>query len=438
MALFGSKTAAPGAPPAQGAPNAAQLPGSAFDWPGVPGGSTQWYTAYDSTTDLSATFSASTQTQVQGIQQFKQTDVVCDWLMQLTVSQTYTAGTTQTLTASSYAPYNLVGPTSLLIQNQYASVTVESGIDLYLFEMIFPQRKGNRRLNDYANPAGSQIGGTAGIGYLADAIAQPNLVNSAQWATSVSAYKLLLRLPAALWFDRYFDLAVTGEVVAPPHPALVSPQYMAGTTRNITPAVKINPGFGSTTDLSPVFTTTTTGGTHTASTYSGSATVRFRRHAIYAGNLTTQPPVYAWQYRTKTERFGIGGLSKAQLLVPLDAGQILALYVRLFDPKAATTKGAPITLATVTTVALKYGSGLNWFQGTPAQNQAVWLEQHGWLPPKGVFGWDLARDERDQVTNARALNTLTTAGVLVTIKFTATQSSAAYAVMGIASLVYVT
>ena len=415
------------------------LPGAYFDVPGVPGGSTQWTNQDDTTVNLSTTISSSTQVPITGIQQFKQTDVVSNWFLCLAVAQTYTAGTS-TLTKSAYAPYNVLGPCKLPIQNQYASVDVESGIDLAIFNMIRPFAKPEilNGVNNYANPAGDPIGGTA-TGYLTTALAQANQINAAQWATTTTEYSLMLRLPAAQWFDSYWDLAVTGEPVANPHPALVSPQYMAGTTRVITPQLWLNPGSTAVTDGGPVNIGSGTG------TFSGSSILRLRRRSNYAGSVQTSPPVYAWQYAWKTQRFNISGQSRFDLLVPLDAGQVLSVYVRLFDPAASSGLGAPIDISTITRVNLQYGSGLYWFDAETVGNinaaalvQQEWFGKHSTMLPPGVVAFDLAMDERGQLTNARALNTLTTAGVLVHMEFSSALSSSAYAVMGIESLVYVT
>jgi hypothetical protein len=428
----------------------APLPGQYFDTPGIAGGSTQWTEQDDASTDVVTAQSASAQVPIQGIQQYRQTDVVTDWTMCLAfTSQSYAAGTGQTLTASAYAPMNAVGPVKQIIQNQYSSVDVESGIDLYIFNLMRPYRSasgfsGGTPLNLYANPAGDPVGGTA-TGFLTTGLAQANQINSAIWSTSVTAYNLLLRLPAAQWFDKYYDLAVTGEPLTMPHPALVSPQYMAGTTRVITPQIFLNQGLGAGTDTAPVATTTLTPTSDTASTFSGTATLRLRRRAAYAGNPAILPPVYAWQYRWKTQRFSIAGVSQANLIVPLDTGQLLSLYVRMFDPSAASGIGAPININTLTRVNLQYGAGLYYFDaqtigGTTAAEllQKLWLDQHGNLLPQGVVAYDLAIDERGNMTNARCLNTLSTAGILAHLEFTSALSSTAYAVLGTESLVYVT
>jgi hypothetical protein len=437
-----------GATTQQPGSNGAPLPGSYFDTPGIPGGSTQWTEQDETLTSISTTQSSSTQTQIQGIQQYRQTDVVRDWFAYFAfTSQSYAAGTGQTLTASAYAPYNAIGAVKQIIQNQYASVDVENGIDLYIFNLIRPYRGFAKSAggagNNYSNPAGDPVGGTA-TGYLTTALAQANQINTAVWSTTTTSYNLLLRLPAAQWFDKYFDLAVTGEPLSAPHPALVSPQYMAGTTRVITPLIYLNAGLGSVTDTAPVGTTALTPTSDTASTFSGTNALRLRRRATYAGQAAIQPPVYAWQYRWKTQRFSAAGVSRLDMLVPLDTGQLLSIYVRMFDP-AAANEGAPININTVSRINLQYGSGLFWFDAQTIGNtnaatlvQALWLDQHNTMLPQGVLAFDLALDERALMTNARALNTLTTAGIVLHVEWTGTLSSSAYCVMGTESLVYVT
>lgn len=422
------------------APTQAVAPGAYFDVPGLAGGATQWTEQDDTTTNQATVHASGQQVPIQGILPYRQTDIVTDWYLQLAVAQTYTVGTSA-FTASAYAPYNLIGPVKQLIQNQYASVEVESGIDLYIFNLARPYdaSEASTVVNVYSDVAGSQLGGTAGAGYLTAALAQVNQINAAQWSTATTAYMLILRLPASQWFDAYWDLAITGEPVNNPHPALVSPQYLAGTTRNITPQFTINPGNAAVTDGGPVNISAGTG------TYVGSSVLRLRRRGIYAGQAAASPPVYAWQYRWHTQRFSASGVSRLDLNVPLDTGQILFIYQRLFDPSAAAGLGAPVNINTVTRFNLQYGSGLLRFDaqsfGTntaAALVQRQWFAKHGNLLPAGVMGVDLALDERKNLTNARALNTLTTAGVLLHSEFTAALSATAYAVLGTESLVYVT
>ncbi|HEY2300523.1 MAG TPA: hypothetical protein VGH66_01440 [Acidimicrobiales bacterium] len=411
------------------APSRAPAPGQYFDVPGV-GGGTQWTDQYETTVSLATTMATGTQTPVNGILAFKQTDVVIDWQIEVQIAQNYTTGTSA-MTTSPYAPYNAIGPVKLPIQNQYNSVDLESGIDLYIFNLIRPWRQTFMLVNSYTATAGWFVASSA-TGFLQTALAQPNLVAPAFWGGAVAqTYNILMRLPASITFDFYYDLAITGEPIAPPHAAIVSPQYMAGSTRVITPLVTLNPGNASTLDNGPMNIGAGTG------SFTGTATTTFRRKAVYSGSPVLMPPVYAWQYRWRTTRFQLNGVTRRDLQVPLDTGQLLMIYARMFDPSASAGLGAPIQLSTLTRVSLQYGSGLYAFDGTPLEAQADFLEKHGVLLPIGVLCIDLMQDERGNRTNKRALNTLTTSGILLHLEFAAPTSATAYVTMGTESLVYV-
>ena len=69
--------------------------------------------------------------------------------------------------------------------------------------------------------------------------------------------------------------------------------------------------------------------------------------------------------------------------------------------------------------------------------QDRYLRQHNILLPDGVVGWDMAITDDGLITNAMALNTLTTSGCIVHIDFTGTQSATAYCIMNIEALRYV-
>lgn len=415
----------------------AAQPGQYFDFPGV-GGGTQWTDQDESQNALAATIAAGAQTIVQGLLPFKQTDVVVDWQLTSAIAQTYTAGTSA-LTVSPYAPWNQFGAIKLLIQNQYASVDVENGIDLYIFNQIRPWREDFRRGNVYANPAGDAAGSTA-LGYQAVGNAQANLIVPNQFTAGVAltaTWNTILRLPASITFDAYYDLNIYGQPTGlPPHSAIISPQYMAGATRQITPTLVLNQaataGAVSGLDVAPVNI-----GAGTGAYAFTSATLGFRRKAIYSSDPAVLPIAYPWQYRWRTSRFSISGVSQAKLQVPQDTGQLLSVYCRLWDPLGAGGLGGPIQLSALTRIQVQYGSGLFAFDGTPAQLQADYLEKHGQMLPPGVFCLDLMLDEKGNRSNKRALNLLTTAGVLVFMQFTAAVSAQAYCVMGLESLVYV-
>lgn len=408
----------------------APLPGQLFDVPGIPGGSTQWFNQYEDTYDLAATLPSTASKPLLGIQKFRQTDVVLNWQLEATIVQDATAGDTP-LTASDYAPWNYLGTVSVLIQNQYSAITVESGIDLYIASLMRNYMRTYDRSLMGANPAGFPAGETA-FGYPAAANAQANLDWPRQYTDANHTYTLVFTLGPGCWFDSYYDLAIAGTPTSAPHSAFVSPQYMAGTTRVITPQVKLNQVISTTTtDIAPLHGAT--------ATQSGTGTFSFRRIGVYAGNPAVNPVVYAWQHRTKTDRYNtIAGASRATIEIPLTTGQIMGTWLRFFDPSATSTAGAPIPITDLTNIQFQYGSGLLRFYGTPAEIQRLWIQQHGNLLPPGVIALDFARNERGQVTNHRLPNTLTTGGILWFLQWKSARSAKAYAVLGCESLVYVT
>jgi len=402
------------------------MPGQIF---GVPG-QTQYTDQFDSTKSLTTTLATSSQTSVNGIQPFKQTDVVFWWELDVTITQTYTAGTS-TVTSSPYGPYNWIASLALQIQNQYSSVSYTqpgAGIDAAIFQLIRPMRGTDRRNNLDVNPAGflSSNGGWANAN-----LPQPTLQTAPAWASTAASATFTLELPGSIFFDVYYDLDAAGNVISPPHRAIVSPQYMAGTVRQVQPQIIYAAGSSSTLDVGPANIGAGTG------TFSGSASLTIRRVGLYAGNPAALPVVYAWQYLRTTSQISLAGRSQLPFTAVPTAGQILAVFLRLFDPSANSGLGAAIAMSAITVCQLQYGSGLLYYDDTPKSAQRRFLKMHGFMPPVGCIIWDLALDEYGRVNNYKALNTLNTSGVGVALTFTGAQSSTAYAVMGVEALTYV-
>jgi len=84
-----------------------------------------------------------------------------------------------------------------------------------------------------------------------------------------------------------------------------------------------------------------------------------------------------------------------------------------------------------------YGSGLFRYQDTYVDAQARTIAKHNALLTKGILAWDFALDEQDAITNRYALNTMNTSGIQIQLTFSGTQSSTAYAVVGVEALQYV-
>lgn len=391
-------------------------PGSLF---GVPGYTRPIETIENNDGNIT-TLSQTNSVSATGLQPFMQTDVIKGWLLRMSYVNTVTAGTS-TITTSSQFPDNFIGAFKLNFQNQFSAINVESGFDLALFNRMRPARLTDYKNDLYAQP---QISAYS---------AQSNLVSANNYASTSTSIKRAYWIPAGLQFDEYWNLADTGQVTAPPIPMFVSPQFMAGTARIVQPQITFNPGSASTTDNAPYNIGAGTG------TFAGSATMNIKRVGWYQPTMQNgadSPPIANWQYTLMTQRQTLAGVSKASVKIPLN-GQILGLYVRLFDPAAAAGLGAPIDLSNVSEADLVYGSNLFRYQDRPVETQARYEEQHGFVLPVGVLAWDLALDTRGRITNAAALNTLNTSGIQVNLQFTGTLSNSAYCVVGVEALTYV-
>jgi hypothetical protein len=406
----------------QAAAQGQAAPGQLFGMPGL----TQFTEQNENTISLAATLAQATATTVNGILPFKQVDVVLWWELDLTITQTYTAGTS-TITSSPYGPYNWISALALQIQNQYSALAFTNGIDAAIFQMYRPMRS-----TDFKNDLDVSPATATATPWANTNLAQPTLQTSATaWTSAAASTTFTLELPASIGFDVYYDLDAAGNVVAAPHRAIVSPQYMAGTVRNIIPNVTIAAGSSSTLDVGPANIGAGSG------TFTGSALLTFRRVGIYAGNPLAMPVTYAWQYLRATTPFQIAGSAGPTSWPVPTNGQILSTFVRMFDPLANAGLGAAIALTVVTKAQLQYGSALLRFDDTPKSAQRRFLRQHGFLPPVGVIIWDLALDNFGRLTNAYALNTLNTSGIIISVTFTVAQSAAAYAMIGVEALTYV-
>lgn len=404
----------------------APQPGQYYFLPGY----TQFTEQEDNNTGLVQVLSQANSVALQGAQQFTQTDVVFWWEMELTITSNVTPGTS-TVTTSPYFPLGFIGESRLRIQNMYDSWHVINGIDAYVFQLIRPMRGlTDSRNNLGSNPAGgpNQSGQP---GQITSSFAQANLDAQTNDTSATSSLVFTLEIPVSVAFDLYFDLGKDGSIVSEGHRARVSPQYMAGSARVIAPKLNYNPGSAATLDGAPFNIGAGSG------TFSGQISHLFKRVGIYGeNNAATMPIVYPWQYMRDVIPFGAGGRSKLDIIVPT-YGQILSLFIRGFDPAANGGLGAPININVITRCDIKYGSQLYRFQDTPRAAQRRFIKQHGTLLPQGVLAWDLAVDEFGRVTNAMAINTLTTASMLVHLEFSAPLSATAYFNLGVEALTYV-
>jgi hypothetical protein len=394
------------------------VPGQGFGLPGV----TQWFSQVENLDGTATTLQQSSQVNVQFATQFKQTDIVFDWEMPVTITQNYAAGG-GTFTLSPHFPYNWIGPISLNFQNQFNTINMPDGFCMAILQAIRPRYYGNLPTFLYQNPVSNAYN------------SQPNTMTASNYTTASTSVKFTLELLPALHFDAYYDLEADGLLYwakQTPIKAWVSPQLMAGTNRVIAPVVNFNQALStSAADVAPV---TVSGGTPT---FSGTGTLNFRRHGIYqpSGPFDT-PPVFNWAYTRDYQRFGIGAQSQVSLAVP-QRGQILCIALVLWDPALNGGIGGPIPIANINQINLVYGSGFYKYQDTPADMQRRLYNQHGIILPEGCLAWDMAMQQNGLISNRDALNTLITSSPTVQIMFNTTPGASAYCYMLLESLRYI-
>jgi hypothetical protein len=422
-------------------PQAQQVPvGTYFGLPGF----TQPFEQYENLNGIVTPLALSAQTPWNPPGSFQKTDIVRWWELETIVNWTTTVTGS---TVSPWAPYNFFQTLKLKLQGQYTPLEVESGIDAAFFQMYRPMRgpgqeniqnlMGSNVANSYSNtliPAndlttgGPQESATAGTAPAVNPITA-NPASGTNWT-------FILEIPGSLYIDQYWDLAIDGTLLPnaqgqiAPMGATVSPQYMGGGERIVVPTFNYSAIAASNADQGPL-----TG----SSAGAASVTNNARRVGYYgSANPAELPPVFNWQYRRSSKRYPVGAFTKVDIPVT-EYGQLLSVWVRLFDPSSGAV-GAPVDLTTgnFTSVQLLYGSNLPRFDDDPLTMQARFIQQHGFVPPRGYCVWDMLANTSSQYglsNDFRVLNTLTNANTHVHLQTTSAPSATAYAVVGTELLV---
>jgi hypothetical protein len=407
---------------------------------GLPG-FTETFEQYENINNFVTPLNSTSQAPFNPPASFQKTDIVKWWEMEMywTAAETFSVGT---LAYSPEGPYNLLQNFKLRLQGQYSPVEVESGFDLAFMQMYRPMRgKGQRNMQDVLNTAP-----VAAAGFANPAIPQANNVGSILPATvtspyALTSYPMMLEIPAGIWLDQYWDLAIDGSLLpnasgqVAPVSAFVSPQYMGGGERVIVPQFNYAPVTAANFDAGPLAFTVA----NTSTVQTGSVTMNCRRVGVYSSeNPAELPPVFNWQYRRSSKRFPIGAATKVDIPIT-EYGQLFSTYVRIFDPALGTNSvgGYYNVPGNMTKCQLLYGSNLPKFDDDVATMQERFIQQHGFLPPQGVAVWDMLASGQDDLltNNSRVLNTLTNANTHIHIEMSSAPGSAAYAVVGTELLV---
>lgn len=379
---------------------------------------------------LTQVFSQNTQIPVQGIIPFMQSDVIYEWLLFSSISETITQGGGGAITQSPYYPEIYFGPFQLNMQYQYPAIDVASMFDLALITKFRPF---SSQANNYPLNSGQTV--SKGL-YSSQANQVTSSTAYAPTSGTPETRVFLHEIPACCWFDEYYELDEIGSAISGPHTGYVSPQNMGGYARVVTPSLKLNPLINGGADSSPYQAT----GTAPSPSASGTLTLGISRIGVL-GNVDSSvlPQPTNWQYNIAHQQVSLGGKSK--VTIPLNAifaGQIMSIVLRLYDP----TAGAPINLGTslsalTNSIQLIYGGNVNRLVGNQQRMQWRFYNQHGYIPQEGVIILDMAMDRMGKVTNSYVLNTLRTAAVNLNLVFNAALSATAYAEVTIEGLRWV-
>jgi hypothetical protein len=417
--------------------------GTYFGLPGF----TQPFEQYENLNGIVTTLAQAAQTPWNPPGSFQKTDIVKWWEMETIV--TFTTAITGTA-LSPWAPYNLFQSFKLKLQGQYSPVEVESGIDLGFMQMYRPMRgPGQMGVQDLmgsysagilgatggAEPTntGFQNGGqtAATFPYQLPAI-EPLSVTATGAGAGTGTFQFLLEIPGGIFFDAYWDQAIDGTLLPnasgriAPMSAFVSPQYMGGGERVVVPTFNYAAIGAANEDQGPWY--------GTASAGAATVTENCRRVGYYgSANPAELPPVFNWQYRRASKRYPVGAFTKVDIPVT-EYGQLLSVYVRIFDP----TANAPLSISNITKCQVLYGSNLPRFDDDILTMQKRFVDQHGFLPPQGFFIWDMLANTSGAnglSNDFKVLNTLTNANVHIHLETTSAPNSTAYAVVGTELLV---
>lgn len=405
---------------------------------GLPG-FTERFEQYENLFNVVTTGQQNSQTPFAPAASFQKTDIVFWWELETLWSQniTYSAGT---LVNSPEAPYNLFQGPKLKLQGQYSPVEMDSGFHMAFMQMYRPMRGRGQRNGQDLMDANVPLS----TGYANALIPQANLCGATLAASYTSPaaivnYPFILEIPAGLFLDEYWDLAIDGSLlpnaagVVAPSAAFVSPQYMGGGERVVVPQFNVAAGVAATYDQGPLAYTSAP----TISVFGESVVINARRVGVFASeNPAELPPVFNWQYRRASKRFPIGAATKVDIPIT-EYGQVLSTFVTIFDPTLGTNNvGGYYNVANIQKAQLLYGSNLPRFDDDIPTMQNRFVEQHGFLPPQGTIAWDLAGTGfNDNLSNARALNTLTNSNTHYHIEMSVAPGASAYAEVGVELLV---
>jgi hypothetical protein len=357
---------------------------------------------------------------------FQTLDIDRAFLLELDYSVTYTQSS-NTFTASPAAPASLISLLQVNFESAYATLRLPGFLAqaMQSYRSVFGPKNNDSSsvVNGFAPyPVASEYGTSPGGWFPANPLkTTPGLTYN--FTGTANVFSNYYEVPVSMVFDLYYEISAQGKAMGRPIPRCnVSPQYMAATTRNVTPALTFNqllvtnPGTPGLVLPTAAATASTGAGTAT-----GTATATWWRDAwIPTNSRITEPATRMWQYSRDYITYNTAG---AQIpVVPIDdtvpgQGQVLSLIVCTWDPALNAFAGGFTPYSAYQYIELLYGSNVQIFQDTPPSNQYNWLLTHNTILPMNMLGWDLALTEDGKLTNERAINTLVQAGCQVRVTY---------------------
>lgn len=412
-------------------------PGALFRWPGMTARPRIVEETGPCVVGATTTLAQGSATAAQ-YGKFQTLDLDLGFLLELDFTTTWTAGSGKTLTAHPFGIANMVQTISVQFESAYNTFHLNGALAMVMqsYRSLFASKQFySAQLANSASvlPTTQLVDGitTAAAGWQTSLLSKANQQLNISTSGVQQTYSLFVEVPVSMYFDIYYELNASGQAIGPPATrAIVSPQRMAATTRNVTPKLTFPQGLSpqpSAANGAPV----SLASGDTTSTFSGSVNSSWFRDALIPSQSPlTEPPNRMWQYSRDFITFQTAGAGTVP--IPLDdevpgQGQILSLVFYTFDPALNSAVGGVTPFSAYSTVELLYGSTVQIFQETPAVNQYVWAMQHGAVLPTGWFGWDLMLTEDGRTSNEFAINTLVTAGAQIRITFASGASPGASA-----------
>ena len=348
---------------------------------------------------------------------FQTLDIDEGFILELDFTTTATANS-GTITPSVLFPSNLVSSLSVQFESAYNTFRLPGWLAVCMQSyrsFIAPKSFTTFSQNGADTTPGNALGANF---YGANPLSTPNLALNT--TGTQQTFSLFLEVPVSVMFDLYYELNPLGVPMGAPIPrAIVSPQRMAATTRNVIPNVSYSALLGQNSELAYPATAASV----VTQTMVGSVSQSWYRKAfIPTDNPVTEPPGRFWQYSRDYIAYQPSG---AQMpAIPIDdsvpgQGQILSLIFCTYDPALNGGLGGFTPYSNYGLVELLYGSNVQIFQETPKANLYFWAQKHGKLLPTnfGLMGWDLMLTQDGKLTNEDAINTLVVNGTQLRITY---------------------